>query len=161
MSKAMANVTSGRSPASKINAYTYFSVENVSTYFFNAFIEHEPVSKSLVIFSCLFIFRYARLLVNIVSYLLYRPRPIPRKPSYSVNDVTVIIPTTDPYSNTFTEALQFVLDNHPAAVIVALAGRCGDWKPLANCFCYRGVSVVRVDTPNKRRQICAAVSKVN
>ena len=121
---------------------------------------HKSGQGSLLAFLFLFVFRYTRLLVNGIAYLRYKPITMSHKPIYSPCDVTVIVPTTEPWGESTSEVLQRILDNRPAAVIVAVPRHHCHWKPLANCFCYRGVSLVWVDKTNKRKQICGAMLKV-
>lgn len=44
-------------------------------------------------FVVLFIFKYLKVVVHTISFLLYRPYPIPAEPTVNPEDVTVIIPT--------------------------------------------------------------------
>ncbi|KAG8527461.1 uncharacterized protein KY384_007613 [Bacidia gigantensis] len=156
----MAQAALGESTAASIQCNTTFSPGTPGDWTIAVVCQQNESPPTLLVFLMLFTFRYTRLLVNSVSYLCYLPTPIPSKPSYTARDVTVIVPSVEPFGRTFENILQRILKNRPASVIVAAAGHQRKWKPLANCFCYRGVSVVSVQAPSKRRQICEALSKV-
>ena len=119
-----------------------------------------------LLFLCLFIFRYTRLIVNLIAFLCYSPTKSvfpttsETKIYYTCKDVTVIVPTTNPYNATTREVVERILRNNPAAVIVATIGKQRNHKLLDERFGSQRVSVVRVPKPNKRRQICMAVRKV-
>lgn len=73
------------------------------------------------IFLFLFVFRYLRLIVHIISYwLLYRPTPIRRKPHYHPRDVTVIVPTVDPENEHFVECISSIISNRPKTLIIVV-----------------------------------------
>ena len=119
-----------------------------------------------LLFLCLFIFRYTRLIVNLIAFLCYSPTKSvfpttsEKEIYYTCKDVTVIVPTTNPYNATTREVVERILRNNPAAVIVATIGKQRNHKLLDERFGSQRVSVVRVPKPNKRRQICMAVRKV-
>jgi hypothetical protein len=74
-------------------------------------------------FVTLFIFRYLRLIVHIVSHnLIYRPSPIPEHPTVQRSHCTVIIPTVDPSHERFTANLESILRNQPSALLIVTVG---------------------------------------
>ena len=74
------------------------------------------------IFICLFLFRYTRLLANIVGYLIYKPTPIPDNPVLTSEDVTVIVATVDPFNPDFAECIKSIAATSPATLIIVTAG---------------------------------------
>lgn len=51
--------------------------------------------KWTLVFVFLLLFRYVRLLVNILGFWAYRPTPLPKLATITAEDVTVIVPTID------------------------------------------------------------------
>ena len=74
------------------------------------------------IFICLFLFRYTRLLANIVGTFIYKPTPIPDNPALNSEDVTVIVPTVDPFNPGFAECIKSIAATSPATIIIVTAG---------------------------------------
>lgn len=74
------------------------------------------------IFIGLFLFRYIRLLANIVGFFVYKPTPIPDDPILTSNDVTVIVPTIDPFNPDFAECIESIAATGPAQIIIVAAG---------------------------------------
>ncbi|KAK0668212.1 family 2 putative glycosyltransferase [Cercophora samala] len=67
--------------------------------------------------------RYARFILNCIGWVLYKPAPVPKTPSYTPNrDVTVILPTIDPTGIDFQECISTCAQNEPAQIIVITAG---------------------------------------
>ena len=114
----------------------------------------------LLAFLCLFLFRYIRLFGNIMGYAFYQPSKLMNERCFSPRDVTVIVPSTTPYTKSFHECLEKIIKNRPASIIVSLAGTENNWPVSSKCFCYRGVSVVRISKPDKRQQLCNALEQV-
>jgi cellulose synthase/poly-beta-1,6-N-acetylglucosamine synthase-like glycosyltransferase len=118
-------------------------------------------------FLFLFVWRYLRLLVHIISFAYYRPVPTPLHPTVRRSDVTVIIPISDPnpFDPKFVECLLTVLANNPAAVIVTTVGR--DNLDLCRKICAPinaehgdKIRVIQQCKGNKRVQVCHAMPYV-
>ena len=75
-------------------------------------------------FSLLFVFRYARLIVNTVAfYGIYIPTAFPAEPAIHPRDCTVIIPTVDPENDGFLECVRTVLQNQPGVILIVTVGK--------------------------------------
>ena len=112
-------------------------------------------------------FRYLRLVVHVISYLfVYRPSPIPARPSYARSDCTVIVPTVDPLNEDFNECLHSILMNSPAAVIIVTVGKANERackcviKELQLCHPSTRLTVFTTEIASKRRQVCAAIPHI-
>ncbi|KAF2135870.1 glycosyltransferase family 2 protein [Aplosporella prunicola CBS 121167] len=115
----------------------------------------------LICFILLFAFRYVRLVVNTVAYLLCKPCQIPDCPRYTTEDVTVIIPTVEPFGRDFDECIHSVIANRPAKVLVVTVGE--EKTRLAKEFCQEFgllVEVLSVLKANKREQTVRALQEV-
>ena len=114
----------------------------------------------LLAFVAAFIFRYTRLLINIVGYLKHTSMPIPEHPTVTPQHVTVIIPTVDPTSIELMETIESILKAEPAQILVVTAG--SDLKSAhAAGLCRRyPILATHIAKPNKRNQVCKALPQV-
>jgi cellulose synthase/poly-beta-1,6-N-acetylglucosamine synthase-like glycosyltransferase len=72
-----------------------------------------------MIFLALFVFRYLRLVVHMISFwFLYKPTNRRANGQYTEEDVSVIIPTVDPSNPDFASTLASVLENQPLKVLI-------------------------------------------
>lgn len=116
-------------------------------------------------FTFLFLFRYLRLIVHTISfYLIYKPTPIPANPTLHPSDCTIIIPTVDPENAGFRECLTTVLQNQPAAILIATVGLEKEQR-VKNVVAEfeKGDTEIRVmqqAVANKRRQVAFALPHV-
>ncbi|KAH7052103.1 nucleotide-diphospho-sugar transferase [Macrophomina phaseolina] len=126
-------------------------------------INHIRVSDGLTdswfrLFIFLFVFRYLRLIVHIVAYNRFKPKPVLDNPKYTANDVTVVIPTVDPRGTAWAECLDRVLANGPAEILVVTVGEDNIREATKYCktlsLCIR---VLSVPAPSKREQVKRAV----
>jgi cellulose synthase/poly-beta-1,6-N-acetylglucosamine synthase-like glycosyltransferase len=81
------------------------------------------VSKPELVFGFLFLFRYLRTVVHLVSFWSYRAAPVPDKPSLTPGDVTVILPTVDPENQDFLECIERCVANRPREIIIIAVGK--------------------------------------
>lgn len=58
----------------------------------------------------------------VVAFWRYKPYPVPKVPSHTSKDVTVIVPTVKPYGEDFEECIRSIAHNHPAEILVVTAG---------------------------------------
>ncbi|KAH9901785.1 nucleotide-diphospho-sugar transferase [Xylariomycetidae sp. FL2044] len=117
-------------------------------------------------FLFLFLFRYLRLLGNLIGYCLYRPTPIPKNPTIRPTDCTVIIPTVEPTHEAFSECCETVLANGPARLLIITVG------PALKRTCEQVVAgfrtqfpdtVIEIDTTNvanKRAQVAHGLARL-
>ncbi|KAJ0420350.1 hypothetical protein BJY00DRAFT_313023 [Aspergillus carlsbadensis] len=121
-----------------------------------------------VYFIYLFIFRYTRVLGNLISLLfLNGSTPLPKKPKVRRNDCTVIIPVANPDSPQFQECFMSCLINEPAVVLVITSSAEMTTLtkqltiPFMDRFPYTQIAVKTANAANKRLQIAAGLSYVN
>ncbi|KAL1911733.1 hypothetical protein Sste5344_002308 [Sporothrix stenoceras] len=69
-------------------------------------------------FLVLFVWRYLRQVVHLVSFWMYRPAQPLTNPKITRNDVTVIVPTVDPHNPHFIAGLTTAISNTPAKIII-------------------------------------------
>lgn len=80
-------------------------------------------NRMTVVFLHLFVFRYLRLIVHLISFwLFYHPTPVPKNPALSPSDCTIILPTIDPKNRDFEECITSCLRNTPGAIIIVTVG---------------------------------------
>jgi cellulose synthase/poly-beta-1,6-N-acetylglucosamine synthase-like glycosyltransferase len=137
-----------------------------------AFVLLAPTSDFLTsppnyLFFFLFIFRYLRLVVHLISFWLYRPSPILKEAFFSNEDVTVVIPTIDPSDLDFLGCLQSVLMNQPKEVCIVTVGSTNR-KVAEEKASYYGsgfpdvqITVSAIGKPNKRKQIASALPNIH
>lgn len=118
-------------------------------------------------FITLFVWRYLRLVVHMISFWLYKPVPTPAKPTVLRSDCTVIIPIADPCPEDpkFKECLCTILANNPAAVIVTTVGKdnlalCREICAPINAANGNKIRVIQQCKGNKRVQVCHAMPYV-
>ncbi|KAL2074619.1 hypothetical protein VTL71DRAFT_8397 [Oculimacula yallundae] len=127
----------------------------------------------LLAFEGLFLFKFVKVVVHTISFLLYQPYRVPSKPTVTSRDVTVIIPTVGPIDeDDFRETLSTIFANLPAEIIVctvgneklSIAGRvCAE--ELAKAELLRPTTtkllIIAVETPSKRKQLFEAFKHVH
>ena len=128
--------------------------------------EFYSLNKYAQIFVILFLFRYIRLVVNIISFLTYRSIPMPSFPGTSIftsEDVTVIVPTVEPSGKGFRNCITSIMRNSPARIKIVTAGPGKDAQVQGVLRSWDNNSIstpLHCEVPNKRTQICKALQKV-
>ncbi|KAI1331375.1 glycosyltransferase family 2 protein [Xylariaceae sp. FL0255] len=115
-----------------------------------------------VTFWVLWIHRYTRLIVHTYGHWMYRSKPIPEKPTFTADDVTVIIPTIHNAFEELRPSLESILACGPRELIlVTTVDKHAGLEKLAKSLS-RPNSVRALFTPiaNKRLQVCEALPKV-
>ncbi|KAK4172216.1 family 2 putative glycosyltransferase [Triangularia setosa] len=103
-----------------VNAFILFMCGWGVHYFATWYSEYDYWLYWFIIFAT---WRYARFILNCIGWLLYKPAPLSRNPTYTANrDVTVILPTIDPTGVDFQECISTCAQNEPSQVIVITAG---------------------------------------
>lgn len=107
------------------------------------------------------VFRYFRLVVNLIAHWTYKPIPVPQDPEYSSDDVTVIIPTIEGDGEQLHCTVRTCLATQPFEVIIVTidANVKRAWKTAITIGSKR-VRVLSVAKANKRSQICEAIPHV-
>lgn len=118
---------------------------------------HDTIWRLFII---LLSFRYVRLIVNQAAFCLYKPVAVPTKPTLTAKDVTVIVPTVEPYGEQFEECIRSIYANEPAKIIIVAAGPGNYDKAINSTGMYSNVRVMHCTVQNKRKQICEALSEV-
>ncbi|KAL3454291.1 hypothetical protein BJX65DRAFT_292421 [Aspergillus insuetus] len=121
-----------------------------------------------VYFIYLFVFRYVRVLGNLISLLfLNGSTPVPTRNKVCRSECTVIIPVVNPQNRQFEECLMSCLINEPAVVLVVTssAEMTSITKrlmiPFMHRFPYTKIAVKTANGANKRLQIATGLSYVN
>ncbi|KAH8589702.1 hypothetical protein B0O99DRAFT_479639, partial [Bisporella sp. PMI_857] len=121
----------------------------------------------LQVFIILFLFKYIKVVVHTLSFLLYSPYKIPKDPTIRPEDVTVIVPTVS-YFLQFRETLKTILANSPYQIIISTVGPekgaiaervCDDEYSRSRNKTTR-MTVVSITEASKRKQILRAVQEV-
>lgn len=115
---------------------------------------------TLKIFLVLFLFRYLRLAVSLVAFCSYNPVTTFVAPKLNSTDVTVIVPTVEPYGKDFEECIETIIANGPARIIVVTAGRGIYDKAVKTMRNYSDILIKDCRFQNKREQICVALPEV-
>ncbi|KAF2704151.1 glycosyltransferase family 2 protein [Pleomassaria siparia CBS 279.74] len=119
------------------------------------------------VFIFLFIFRYLRLVVHIVSFhFLYKSTPVPANPTLFRSDCSIIIPTIDPMNPGFRKCLKTVLANEPGQLIIVTVGDSYYSltelivEPLRTQFRKTKITVTQMEEANKRKQVAHGLQLV-
>lgn len=119
-----------------------------------------PLNFWAQVFVVIFLFRYVRLLVNLIAFLTFVSVPIPEEPTLSSDDVTVIVPSVEPYGEDFEECIQSVLQTNPAEIVVVTVNK-NLVRAISSCKCQSpAIRVLSIEVANKRGQICQALHGV-
>ena len=114
----------------------------------------------LIIFIVVFLFRYVRLIGNLIAFTSYKATAVLDRPNLTGRDVTVIIPTLAPYGKDLEECIDSVQANEPAKTIIVTAGPENRDRLFEYTRLHPNTTITHCDTPNKRRQICKVLPEV-
>lgn len=112
------------------------------------------------LFIIIFLFRYVRLFVNLIAFLTFVSVSIPEEPTLSSDDVTVIVPSVQPYGEEFEECIQSVLQTNPVEIVVVTVGDDNLARAISSCQGSPVIRVLSIEVANKRVQVCEALSNV-
>lgn len=108
--------------------------------------------------------RYTRLLVHCVSHWTYKSKPIPEKPSFTSQDVTVVIPTIHHTFEELRPSLESIIACEPyELILVTTASKYDALETLADSLRqsgYKSIRVLYTSVANKRLQVCQALPMV-
>ena len=103
-----------------------------------------------------------RLIVNCISHWTFRPISIPKNPSYSPSDVTIIIPTLDGDNDSLRETISTLLTTDPFEIIlVTIDANFKRAVSLAQEKSAKKIRVLSIPQANKRLQMCRAIPEVS
>ncbi|CAI0644283.1 unnamed protein product [Colletotrichum noveboracense] len=118
-------------------------------------------SAWMYLFIALWLHRYTRLLVHCVSHWVYKSKPIPSKPTFTADDVTVIIPTIHNVFEELRPSLLSILACNPhVLMLVTTTEKHAALEKLARSLPHPNVQVYSTPIANKRLQVCEALPKV-
>ncbi|KAF2169238.1 glycosyltransferase family 2 protein [Zasmidium cellare ATCC 36951] len=108
------------------------------------------------------LFRYFRLIVNCISHWTFRPIPIPENPTYTSQDVTIILPTIATGGDELETTMRSCLSAEPYEVLlVTIDNNVENLNKLANKINAKKIRVLSIREANKRRQMCRAIPEVS
>lgn len=108
------------------------------------------------------LFRYIRLIVNCVSHWTFRAIPVPENPTYSPQDVSIILPTIATGGDELETTLRTCLQTEPYEIIlVTVDANIDTLRQLASKINVKKIRVLSIREANKRRQLCRAIPEVS
>ncbi|KAI0127058.1 polysaccharide synthase [Xylariales sp. AK1849] len=114
-----------------------------------------------IIHYTLWIHRYLRLIVHVCSHWLYKSYPIPSKPKYTYDDVTVVIPTIHNVFEELRPSLESILACLPRELIlITTVDKVAALRKLAETLSSPNIRVLCTPIANKRLQVCEALPHV-
>ncbi|TKA77789.1 hypothetical protein B0A49_03954 [Cryomyces minteri] len=117
--------------------------------------------SALEVFVYLFLFRYVRLIINVISHWTFKPIPPPDDPTYTSQDVTVIIPSIAGDGDELQETIRGCLSANPFEVIlVTVDANLKRAYAMAAAIHSKKIRVLSVTQANKRRQMSRAIPEV-
>ncbi|KAL1958877.1 hypothetical protein VTO42DRAFT_3714 [Malbranchea cinnamomea] len=117
----------------------------------------------LLAFKVLFVYRYLRLVVNLVAVWTFKPIPPPENPTLTSQDATIIIPTLAGCGEELEETLRTILANEPYQIILVTidANRKKAEEMLRSMPASKTrIQLLSIPKPNKRRQMVRAIPEV-
>lgn len=112
-------------------------------------------------FICHRLHRYVRTLGNFLSHWLYKSFPKTLKPSFTANDVTVIIPTIHNNFEELRDPLQSILACQPfELLLVTTTDKYDKLVNFTKSLEASNIRVFHVQIANKRKQVCEAIPQV-
>jgi hypothetical protein len=101
------------------------------------------------------------LIVNCISHWTYRPVPLPENPTYTSQDVTIILPTIAQGGDELETTLKTCLKAEPfELILVTIDANVDHLTKLANKINTKKIRVLSIRQANKRRQMCRAIPEV-
>ena len=128
---------------------------------FSAILDHPEIA-----FVSLFLFRYLRFIVHLVSYFCYRPSPVPESPWLTEQDCTVVIPTCAPEDPAFSRCVESIVKAAPRVIHIVPVGREQEthvWTTISHLvsrFPNIHFKVSPSSRANKRAQVAEAIKSI-
>lgn len=106
--------------------------------------------------------RYTRTIVHSISHWSYKSKPIPEKPQYTPDDVTVVIPTIHNVFEELRPSLESILATRPRQLImITTRDKYEALQELAATLSMPdAILVLETEIANKRLQVCEALPHV-
>lgn len=119
-----------------------------------------PRERSLINCACR-LFRYIRLIVNCISHWTFKPVPIAENPSYTSQDVTIILPTIATGGDSLRDTISTCLKSEPyELLLVTIDANSEALTKMANEINAKKIRVLSIREANKRRQMCRGIPEV-
>ena len=132
------------------------------SYLLDIFHHFSRLSLPSQAFLFLFVFKFLKVGVHTVSYIMYRPGAMSSNATFRSEDCTVIIPTVGDLDAEFVECLQSILECNPHKIIISTVGRAKfDFATKVCAGIDEGIDVIAIETPSKRAQVAAAAKQVD
>ncbi|MCJ1253612.1 hypothetical protein MMC24_001424 [Lignoscripta atroalba] len=113
------------------------------------------------VFLSLFLYRYLRLVVNVLAFCRLRPVPLAENPKLTSQDVTVVIPSLEGDGPELWDSIRSILATKPFEVIlVTIDAHLERAKLMVKSMATPKIRVLSVAHPNKRRQMVRAIPEV-
>jgi cellulose synthase/poly-beta-1,6-N-acetylglucosamine synthase-like glycosyltransferase len=109
------------------------------------------------------LYRYVRLVINLIAFYTFRPIPPPDNPALTSQDVTVILPSLEGCGDELVQTIRTILENQPFELMLVTieANRKHAEKMLeAMPASKERIRLMTVVHPNKRRQMTRAIPEV-
>ncbi|QIW97423.1 hypothetical protein AMS68_002941 [Peltaster fructicola] len=107
------------------------------------------------------LFRYFRLMVNCISHWTFRPIPIPEHPTYTSQDVTIILPTIAVGGQELLDTIRTCLGSQPhELILVTVDSNVDNLERLIQVIPSKKIRILSIKEANKRRQMCRAIPSV-
>ncbi|KAI9733823.1 MAG: hypothetical protein M1818_007090 [Claussenomyces sp. TS43310] len=119
----------------------------------------QSLPQSSITFICLFTFKFLKVFVHTISYLIYRPVTPSATPAFAPRDVTVVVPTVGDLDDEFVECIQSLLATDPFQIIISTVGEAALQRAERVCQQIDPVRIrcIAVQHPNKRNQVVTAI----
>lgn len=115
-------------------------------------------------FIALFLYRYVRLVINLISFWTFKPIPLPAAPQLTSKDVTVILPSLDGEGEELERTIASILKNQPKELIlVTIDDHLHKLHATINktpAAAQGRLRCMSVKQANKRRQMARAIPEV-
>ena len=110
------------------------------------------------------VYRYTRLIINLISFWTFKPIPIPNNPSLTTQDVTVILPTLDGEGAELESTIESILNNQPKELILVTIDdhlhKAESTISQMPASADKRLRCMSVKQANKRRQMARAIPEV-
>ncbi|KAI9733370.1 MAG: hypothetical protein M1834_003454 [Cirrosporium novae-zelandiae] len=120
------------------------------------------MTPSFRLFTIIWLYRYIRFVVNCLSSWTFKPYPLPEKPTYFPEDVTIIIPTTGRVEDDWRlhECIISCLRTKPWAIMIVTVNIERERLARLVKAIDSQIQVLSIGYANKRHQLCHAIPKV-
>jgi hypothetical protein len=102
--------------------------------------------------------RYLRLVVQTIPHWVYKSIPVPQNPTFSYDDVTIILPTISNNVEELRKPISSMIACNPhTSFIATIESRYEALQKFAQSIYGKNIQVLRTPVANKRLQVCKAI----